>query len=96
VPPRKDLSVSGDASDAERPDTLPRTRHIMRNILKLLALALALAPVSVWLVSRARFRASASDVHQALSAPFQYKVLTPEAEVPFELRFFTTAVKTES
>lgn len=33
---------------------------------------------------------------QALSAPFPINILTPPGEAPFELRFFTTAVKTDS
>src|SRR5262249_4827789 len=34
--------------------------------------------------------------HATLSAPFERKVLTPPGEAPFDLRFFSTAVKTDS
>ena len=41
-------------------------------------------------------RADANPVALAVSAPFERRVLTPPPEAPFELRFFTTAVKTDS
>ncbi|HXG94296.1 MAG TPA: YncE family protein [Blastocatellia bacterium] len=42
------------------------------------------------------FRASASPVSMTLSAPFERKILVPPPEAPFNLRFFTTAVKLDS
>src|SRR5215216_3028225 len=42
------------------------------------------------------FRANAGPVVATLSAPFERKILEPPTEAPFELRFFTTAVKTDS
>src|SRR5215216_4197046 len=42
------------------------------------------------------FRAKAGPVVATLSAPFERKILVPPTEAPFELRFFTTAVKTDS
>ena len=41
-------------------------------------------------------RTNASPVSTTLSAPFERKVLRPLPEAPFNLRFFTTAVKTDS
>jgi DNA-binding beta-propeller fold protein YncE len=42
------------------------------------------------------FRASAAPLGATLSAPFERKILVPPPEAPFNLRFFTTAVKTDS
>jgi DNA-binding beta-propeller fold protein YncE len=42
------------------------------------------------------FRTSAAPFAATLSAPFERKVLQPPGEAPFNLRFFTTAVKTDS
>lgn len=42
------------------------------------------------------FRTSAAPIGATLSAPFDRKILTPPPEAPFNLRFFTTAVKTDS
>ncbi|HEY0005802.1 MAG TPA: Calx-beta domain-containing protein, partial [Pyrinomonadaceae bacterium] len=68
----------------------------MRNGLKYIVLGLTICLVLSWLIFRAGFHASASQERQMLSAAFQHKVLTTEQEAPFELRFFTTAVKTDS
>ncbi|HEX8097340.1 MAG TPA: beta-propeller fold lactonase family protein, partial [Pyrinomonadaceae bacterium] len=68
----------------------------MKNTLKYVVLGAALFAGLVWLSFRASFRASASQERQMLSAAFQHRVLAPEEEAPFELRFFTTAVKTDS
>ena len=70
------------------------------NKLKLLCMAAALAAGAGWLLARAwsarATAAHAPDTHTILSAPFQLKVLETPPEAPFELRFFTTAVKTDS
>lgn len=42
------------------------------------------------------FHASARQARATLSAPFERKILEPQPEAPFNLRFFTTAVKTDS
>ena len=42
------------------------------------------------------FRTSAAPLGATLSAPFERKILQPPPEAPFNLRFFTTAVKTDS
>ena len=42
------------------------------------------------------YRLAAQQTRQTLSAPFERLVLNTSAEAPFELRFFTTAVKTDS
>jgi DNA-binding beta-propeller fold protein YncE len=42
------------------------------------------------------FRTSAAPFAATLSAPFERKILQPPGEAPFNLRFFTTAVKTDS
>jgi DNA-binding beta-propeller fold protein YncE len=42
------------------------------------------------------FRTSAAPFGATLSAPFERKILVPPPEAPFNLRFFTTAVKTDS
>ena len=68
----------------------------MGDKVKALILAVTLLLGFIWLIFRANFHTSARDVHQPLSASFQYKVLTQEEEAPLELRFFTTAVKTDS
>ncbi|HJQ68901.1 MAG TPA: beta-propeller fold lactonase family protein [Blastocatellia bacterium] len=41
-------------------------------------------------------RTTASQAASTLSAPFTRKILEPRPEAPFKLRFFTTAVKTNS
>jgi len=42
------------------------------------------------------FRTSAAPIGATLSAPFERRILTPPPEAPLNLRFFTTAVKTDS
>src|ERR1051325_9178808 len=42
------------------------------------------------------FRTSAAPFAATLSAPFERQILQPPPEAPFNLRFFTTAVKTDS
>src|SRR5215210_1056842 len=64
--------------------------------IKLLAVALSLGLVAVWLVFRPITRVSASPIEQTLSAPFERKILSPSGESPLDLRIFTTAVKTDS
>jgi hypothetical protein len=48
------------------------------------------------LVLAFNFHAVALTTGQALSAPFTLKILNPRPEAPFALRFFNTAVKTDS
>ena len=64
--------------------------------IKLVVLALSLALVVGWLVSRPMTHVSASQIDQTLSAPFERKILSPSGESPLDLRIFTTAVKTDS
>ncbi|HYE14467.1 MAG TPA: YncE family protein, partial [Pyrinomonadaceae bacterium] len=72
----------------------------MRNKLKLFVTALACAAAAAWFLRGALpaggSAAEAAPAAQTLSAPFQRKVLDTAPEAPFELRFFTTAVKTDS
>lgn len=63
---------------------------------KLICLALALGLIAGWLVIRPAIRASASQIEQAVSAPFERKILSVSGESPLDLRIFTTAVKTDS
>src|SRR6185295_121956 len=42
------------------------------------------------------FRTSAAPLGATLSAPFERKILAPPPEAPLNLRFFTTAIKTDS
>src|SRR5215216_1639035 len=42
------------------------------------------------------FHTSANQITTTLSAPFERKILATLPEAPFNLRFFTTAVKTDS
>ena len=49
-----------------------------------------------WLLFRVNFRASATPIHQTLSSAFLRRILATSPEAPFQLRFFTTAVKTDS
>lgn len=42
------------------------------------------------------FHASANPINTTLSAPFERRILATLPEAPFNLRFFTTAVKTDS
>ncbi|MET0622433.1 MAG: DUF4214 domain-containing protein [Pyrinomonadaceae bacterium] len=62
---------------------------------KLFVTAAGLAAVAAWLLYAAS-GATATRTNQTFSAAFQRRVLETAAEAPFELRFFTTAVKTNS
>ncbi|HEX8115736.1 MAG TPA: YncE family protein, partial [Pyrinomonadaceae bacterium] len=67
----------------------------MRSKLKLFVAAVALAALAAGLLFKA-WPAGAAPAAQSLSAPFQRRTLEMAPEAPFELRFFTTAVKTDS
>ncbi|MGB8509907.1 MAG: YncE family protein, partial [Pyrinomonadaceae bacterium] len=67
----------------------------MSNKLKLLVVSLTLAAAAGLMLFQA-FPTSATRLNLTLSAPFQRKVLEMAPEAPFELRFFTTAAKTDS
>ena len=66
----------------------------MNRKLKLFVTAMTLAACAVWLLSKSLPAGSAAP-GQTFSAPFQRQVLETPPEAPFELRFFTTAVKTD-
>jgi DNA-binding beta-propeller fold protein YncE len=68
----------------------------MHKRVKCFTLVAALVLAFGWLLLKLNMEASASARHLMLSRQFQFKVLTPEAEAPLELRFFTTAVKKDS
>ena len=68
----------------------------MANRIKYLVVALALASGLGWLCLKSPERAAATPTNATLSAPFQRLALETPPEAPFELRFFTTAVKTDS
>jgi DNA-binding beta-propeller fold protein YncE len=64
----------------------------MLRTVKRAALAFAVCvPLGLWL-----YGVSADDGFQKTSAVFQHKILVPPDEAPFNLRMFTTAVKTDS
>ncbi|HEX8560255.1 MAG TPA: DUF4214 domain-containing protein [Pyrinomonadaceae bacterium] len=63
--------------------------------LKLFVSAVVFAAGAAWLLLAAS-SARATRTNQTLSAAFQRKVLETAPEAPFELRFFVTAVKTDS
>jgi DNA-binding beta-propeller fold protein YncE len=63
--------------------------------LKLAVAAAVFAACCGWLLFRAS-SATATQTGQTFSAPFQRKILETPPEAPFQLRFFTTAVKTDS
>ncbi|HEV3467895.1 MAG TPA: YncE family protein [Pyrinomonadaceae bacterium] len=67
----------------------------MWNKLKLAVMAAACAAGAGWLLYQA-FPTHATPVNQTLSADFTRRILKMAPEAPFELRFFTTAVKTDS
>ncbi|MCA1592159.1 MAG: DUF4214 domain-containing protein [Acidobacteria bacterium] len=67
----------------------------MSNKLKFFVTAFTLAAALGWLMFRA-YPTTATQINASLSAPFQRKVLETPPEAPFELRFFETAVKTDS
>src|SRR5215207_7052390 len=81
-------------TSAAEPIPFPRSKG-MRNKVKLFVTATTLAAFLGWLFYGA-FPAGAARPAQTLSAPFQRRVLETPPEAPFELRFFTTAVKTDS
>jgi DNA-binding beta-propeller fold protein YncE len=60
-----------------------------------IGLALLAASGAIFLPAAARLRADASGRTQ-LSSPFTRQILSTSAEAPLALRFFTTAVKTDS
>ncbi|MEY2548083.1 MAG: hypothetical protein QOD64_665, partial [Verrucomicrobiota bacterium] len=60
-----------------------------------IGLALFAASGAIFLPAAARLRADASGRSQ-LSSPFTRQILSTSAEAPLALRFFTTAVKTDS
>ncbi|MBV9211545.1 MAG: YncE family protein, partial [Acidobacteria bacterium] len=66
------------------------------NLVKYFVLVTTLCMGAGWLVFHDIFRASADPVRQTFSAPFERKILIPEPEAPLDLRFFETAVKTDS
>ncbi|HEV7904625.1 MAG TPA: DUF4214 domain-containing protein [Pyrinomonadaceae bacterium] len=67
----------------------------MRNKVKFAVLAAAVCGGFVWFIFHAG-AASARQSNLTLSAPFERKILAPTEEAPFDLRFFITAVKTDS
>jgi DNA-binding beta-propeller fold protein YncE len=56
----------------------------------------AVAACALWLLSGATARVNATRSNQTFSEAFQRKILETPPEAPFELRFFETAVKTDS
>ena len=60
--------------------------------LKLCAAAVVCAACGGWLLFRTS-SAGATRINQTFSAPFERKILETPPEAPFQLRFFTTAVK---
>ncbi len=64
--------------------------------LKILVLAAAAGCAIIWSALSFTSRASARATHVPLSAPFEIRVLATTKEAPLELRFFTTAVKTDA
>src|SRR4051812_30255087 len=83
-----------------RPDRRPRASLFrgatnMGRRLQVLFTCAAVAACALWLMSGAR-RADATRSNQTFSEAFQRKILETPPEAPFELRFFETAVKTDS
>jgi DNA-binding beta-propeller fold protein YncE len=66
------------------------------NRIKFIVMGLTVGIGLGWLVFNTNFRAGASAVHPTLSAAFERRVMSTSPEAPFQLRFFTTAVKTDS
>jgi DNA-binding beta-propeller fold protein YncE len=64
--------------------------------LKTLVLAATVGCALIWSALSFTSRASARATHLPLSAPFELRVLSTTKEAPLELRFFSTAVKTDS
>ncbi|HVF56746.1 MAG TPA: DUF4214 domain-containing protein [Pyrinomonadaceae bacterium] len=67
----------------------------MTKRLKFVLTALALVAAAGLLLFKG-YPTSATQTNASLSAPFQRQTLETPPEAPFELRFFTTAVKTDS
>ncbi len=64
----------------------------MKKRLKYAVLAVSLCSgLALWIM-----QASAHPAFATLSAPFERRILEPRPEAPFQLRFFTTPVKTDS
>lgn len=64
---------------------------------KYAALLLVIFSAATYLIFNKSFRVSAgAQTVRTLSAPFDLKILSTGPEAPLELRFFTTAVKTDS
>ncbi|HKY04009.1 MAG TPA: YncE family protein, partial [Blastocatellia bacterium] len=64
----------------------------MKKRLKYAVLAISLCSgLALWMI-----QASAHPAFATLSAPFERRILEPRPEAPFQLRFFTTPVKTDS
>jgi hypothetical protein len=63
---------------------------------RLLFVAVFLTVLAGWIVFRNSMPASTSQTDLLLSPPFERKVLSTSGESPLDLRFFTTAVKTDS
>ncbi|MDT7605265.1 MAG: hypothetical protein QOF61_3262, partial [Acidobacteriota bacterium] len=66
------------------------------NRLKILALAVAVGGGLVWSALAFTSTASARQSNLTLSQQFERRILATTKEAPFDLRFFTTAVKTDS
>src|SRR5690348_12212773 len=59
-------------------------------------LTMAAGALTAGLMAMSGFSSSPPASHATLSAPFERKILVPPGEAPLELRFFSTAVKTDS
>ena len=66
------------------------------NRIKIIVLSLTMSVGIGWLLFQTNFWAGASATHLNLSAAFPRRVLATSPEAPFQLRIFTTAVKTDS
>ena len=62
----------------------------MRNVIKIFLLIAAVSLFSMQI-----FQFSVGAARLTLSASFERRILKPPPEAPFNLRFFTTAVKTD-
>jgi hypothetical protein len=67
----------------------------MRNHVKFVVLAATAGVALLWFIFQDS-AARASQTNLTLSAPFTRRILAPTEEAPFDLRFFITAVKTDS
>jgi DNA-binding beta-propeller fold protein YncE len=88
--PKKPIA-SGPRHAVRVPPAARERRPISPTKVAAVAAAVLLLPSVVAVV-----RVRAASVHPTLSASFQRKVLRPPGEAPLALRFFTTAVKTDS